>query len=124
VNLVTMLGLHRKWRGALVGHLALFEMTSVGPMSRYSKAMRRLGLGEEATRFYDVHVVADVEHERLALDQMVCGLVEEEPELGPQIVAGARWLAELEGRLSRHILTSWDQGRTSLRADVDLTAAA
>ncbi|HEX9969660.1 MAG TPA: iron-containing redox enzyme family protein, partial [Acidimicrobiales bacterium] len=34
VNLVTMFGLHRRWRGALVGHLALFEMTSRGPMAR------------------------------------------------------------------------------------------
>ena len=30
-NLVTFLGLHRRLRGALVGHLAAFEMTSVGP---------------------------------------------------------------------------------------------
>ena len=28
VNLVSLFGLHRRWRGALVGHLALFEMTS------------------------------------------------------------------------------------------------
>ena len=124
VNLVSMLGLHRRWRGALVGHLALFEMTSVVPMSRYSRGLSRLGLGEDARRFYDVHVVADVEHERLALDQMVAGLLEDEPGLGPQLVTGARWLAELEGRLSQHILARWRQGRTSLRSAADLTAAA
>lgn len=124
VNLVSMLGLHRRWRGALVGHLALFEMTSVGPMSRYSQALRRLGLGEEATRFYDVHVVADVEHEKLALDEMVAGLLQEEPGLGPDVVTGARWLVELERRFSAHILASWAQGRTSLRSGVELTAAA
>ena len=33
VNLMSLLGLHRRWRGALVGHLALFEMSSVGPQS-------------------------------------------------------------------------------------------
>jgi hypothetical protein len=35
-NLVSVLGLHRRWRGALVGHLAAFEMTSVIPMSKYA----------------------------------------------------------------------------------------
>ena len=37
VNLISFLALHRRLRGALVGHLALFEMTSVGPMGRYLK---------------------------------------------------------------------------------------
>ena len=45
VNLVSLLGLHRRWRGALVGHLALFEMCSVVPMGRYAHAMHRLGAG-------------------------------------------------------------------------------
>ena len=32
VNLITLFGLHRRWRGALVGNLAVYEMTSVVPM--------------------------------------------------------------------------------------------
>ena len=36
VNLVSLFGLHRRLRGCLVGHLAMFEMTSVGPMGRYA----------------------------------------------------------------------------------------
>jgi hypothetical protein len=31
VNLMSLLGLHRRWRGALVGHLALFEISSSVP---------------------------------------------------------------------------------------------
>mgnify|MGYP001180919370 CR=1 FL=1 len=42
-NLISLFGLHRRWRGALVGHLALFEMCSVRPMSRYLAALERLG---------------------------------------------------------------------------------
>ena len=34
VNLMSMLGLHRRRRGAIVGHLALFEMTSSLPNRR------------------------------------------------------------------------------------------
>src|SRR5581483_6717600 len=47
VNLISLFGLHRRWRGALVGHLAALEMTSVVPMGRYARAIRRLGLPEE-----------------------------------------------------------------------------
>lgn len=114
VNLISMLGLHRRWRGALVGHLALFEMTSVGPMGRYSAALRRLGLPARARRFYDVHVLADAHHENVALDVMVPGLLAEEPELAGDVVTGARWLTELEARFTRRVLGSWAEGRSSL----------
>src|SRR3954447_4514392 len=43
-NLISLFGLHRRWRGALIGHLALFEMTSVGPMGRYAEALAQLGI--------------------------------------------------------------------------------
>ena len=62
VNLASMFGLHRRWRAALVGHLAVFEMTSVEPMGRYSRALARMGIGPEGRRFYDVHVAADARH--------------------------------------------------------------
>ena len=69
-NLVSYLGLHRARRGALVGHLTVLEMTSVTPMGRYSRALERLGGSERARRFYEVHVLADAEHERIALREM------------------------------------------------------
>jgi hypothetical protein len=43
VNLMSMFGLHRRLRGALVGHLALFEMTSSVPNRRYANGLRPLG---------------------------------------------------------------------------------
>ncbi len=115
VNLASMLGLHRSFRGALVGHLALFEMTSVGPMGRYSRALERLGLGAGARRFYDVHVMADAHHEQVALHQMVDGLIEAEPDLGPDVVTGARWLTAVEGCFAARVMDSWAGGRSSLR---------
>ena len=36
VNLMSLFGLHRRLRGAIVGHLALFEMTSSIPNRRYA----------------------------------------------------------------------------------------
>ena len=48
VNLMSLFGLHRRLRGAIVGHLALFEMTSSVPNRRYGAGLRRLGYGEDA----------------------------------------------------------------------------
>ncbi|HZT65682.1 MAG TPA: iron-containing redox enzyme family protein [Acidimicrobiales bacterium] len=115
VNVVSMFGLHRRLQGALVGHLALFEMTSVGPMSSYSRALARLGLGPEARRFFDVHVAADARHGEIALQQVVGRLLEDEPQLAGDMVFGARALTQLEQRFTDHILGCWQADRSSLR---------
>ena len=114
-NLVSMFGLHRRWRGSLVGHLALFEMCSVGPMARYATAVRRLGVGERAARFYDAHVLADERHQVVALDDMVDGLVSDEPLLGGEVVFGARALAAVERLFAVSLLDAWRQGASALR---------
>jgi hypothetical protein len=110
-----MFGLHRRWRGALVGHVALFEMCSVGPMGRYAAALRRLGWADPATRFYDAHVLADERHRVVALEQMVAGLLVDEPYLGGEVVFGARALAAVERGFSQALLGAWEAGRSSLR---------
>lgn len=114
VNLVSMFGLHYRWRGASVGHLAVFEMTSVEPMRRYSKALARFGIGPEGRRFYDVHVKADAEHAVIARDRMVAGLVASEPELGPDVLFGAAAVLLLEQRFVDYLLDAWSEGRSSL----------
>src|SRR5205085_4633526 len=53
VNLMSLFGLHRRHRGAIVGHLALFEMTSSLPNGRYAAGLRRLGYDSPATDFFD-----------------------------------------------------------------------
>ena len=68
------LGRSRRLVGACLGHLAVFEMTSVEPMARYAAAVRRLVPGQagtDAARFYDVHVAADAHHARLAIERLV-----------------------------------------------------
>ena len=115
-NLVSMFGLHRGWRAACVGHLALFEMTSVGPMGRYSNALKRFGIGTDARNFYDVHVEADAWHEQLAQTGLVSGFLETEPTAGARVLFGARALIEVEGRMTRALLDAWSHGNTSLLA--------
>jgi hypothetical protein len=123
-NLVTLLGLHRRWRAAAVGHLALFEMTSVTPMGRYAAALRRLGLPEDARRFYDEHVAADEVHERIAQDELVAGLLEAHPSAGGDVLFGARALAATERRFARALLGSWRQGGSSLLRPLPAERAA
>ncbi|HEY6731060.1 MAG TPA: iron-containing redox enzyme family protein [Solirubrobacterales bacterium] len=115
VNLMSAFGLHRSRRGAIVGHLAMFEMTSALPNRRYGNALRRLGFGEEATDFYDEHVEADAVHENIAAYDLAGGLARQEPKLAADILFGARALLFLEDRLARHLLEAWEEGRTSLR---------
>jgi hypothetical protein len=116
VNLVSMFALHRRWRGALVGHLAVFEMTSVEPMGRYSNALARFGIGPEGRRFYDVHVTADERHALIARDKMVAGLIRAEPKLSADLLFGAAAVLMLEQRFASHLLDAWADNRSSLLA--------
>jgi hypothetical protein len=115
VNLMSALGLRRARRGAIVGHLAMFEMTSALPNRRYGNGLRRLGFDEEATDFYDEHVEADAVHENIAAYDLAGGLARQEPDVAADIVFGARALLYLEDRFGRHLLGSWQAGETSLR---------
>lgn len=114
VNLISLLGLHRRLRGALVGHLALFEMTSVGPMGRYDAWLERLGVPEAGRAFYAVHVAADALHRHVAADDLVGGLLEYEPDLAAQVLWGALVLSAVEGRFSARLMRTWRAGRSSL----------
>jgi hypothetical protein len=114
VNLMSYFGLHRRWRGAIVGHLAMFEITSAEPNRRYANALRRLGL-EQATPFFDEHVEADSVHENIAAYDLAEGLARQHPELTADIIWGADCLLALEGRWAEILLAAWERGETSLR---------
>ncbi|MGH2785232.1 MAG: iron-containing redox enzyme family protein [Actinomycetota bacterium] len=124
VNLMSMFGLHRRWRGAIVGHLAGFEMTSTEPNRRYAAGLRRLGFGRDALHFYDEHVEADATHEVLAAHHLAAGLAEQEPEVAQDIIFGAAALLALEGRFAEHLIEAWTAGETSLREPVVLALSA
>ena len=100
VNLMSYFGLHRRWRGAIVGHLAAFEISSAIPNRRYATGLRRLGFGEDATDFFDEHVEADSVHENIAAYDLAEGLARAEPALTPDIVFGVRSLLRLDERFA------------------------
>jgi hypothetical protein len=116
VNLMSMFGLHRRLRGAIVGHLALFEMTSAVPNRRYAAGLRRLGHDGDACVFFDVHVVADAVHESVAAVDLAGGLAKQDRVLGADVLWGARALLEIDGDWARHMLSAWEGDGSSLRA--------
>jgi hypothetical protein len=107
VNLMSLFGLHRRWRGALLGHLAVLEMTSTTPNRRYGNGLRRLGYDADATAFYDEHVEADAVHEQLAAVDMCGSFVADEPRLGDDLLWGAACNLALEGRFAAALLDRW-----------------
>jgi hypothetical protein len=114
VNLMSLFGLHRRLRGAIVGHLAGFETTSPLPNGRYARGLRRLGVAADALDFFDEHVEADSVHENIAVYDMAQGLAESEPETVGDILFGVRALLHLDDRFAEHLLASWDRGEASL----------
>jgi hypothetical protein len=115
-------GLHRRWRGAIAGHLAALEMTSSVPMRRYGAGLRRLGLGPDATRFFDEHVEADAVHEQVAAHDLCGALVAAEPELTGDVLLGAAACLALDAQVAGHLLGCWAEGRSSLLAPLDAVA--
>jgi hypothetical protein len=115
VNLMSLLGLHRRLRGGIVGHLAVFEMTSPVPNRRYGNGLRRLEFGRAATEFFDEHVEADAVHEAVAAHDLAQGLAVAEPGLVSDILFGAAALLRLEARFAGHLINRWAAGASSLR---------
>ncbi len=115
VNLMSLFALHRRWRGALLGHLAVLEMTSTTPNRRYAAGLRRLGFGRQATAFYDEHVLADAVHEQVAAVDLCGSFVRAEPQLRGDVLFGAAATLLLEARFGATLLDAWRCGRSSLR---------
>ncbi|MFI1561983.1 iron-containing redox enzyme family protein [Streptomyces sp. NPDC020490] len=115
VNLMSLFGLHRSLRGALVGHFAAVEVTSSPGSRRLAEAMRRTGAGAAAEHFYDEHVEADAVHEQVVRHEVIGGLLEAEPRLAADVVFGIDATGHVEDLLADRLLRDWRAGRSSLR---------
>jgi hypothetical protein len=116
LNMMSMFGLHRRLRGAIVGHLAAFEMTSSIPNKLYGNGFRRHGHDAATTRYFDEHVEADAVHEQIAGRDLAGRLAEQEPELLPDILFGAAACLAVDGWAGERTLERWQRGESALRA--------
>ncbi|MFE2525565.1 iron-containing redox enzyme family protein [Streptomyces sp. NPDC059382] len=121
VNLMSLFGLHRASRGALVGHFACVEVTSSPGSRRLAKAMRCCGAGPAAEHFYAEHVEADAVHEQVVRRDVIGGLLADEPDLEADIAFGCAATVLLEDRLADHLREAWDGGRSALRIPLPRT---
>lgn len=114
VNLMSLFGLHRSHRGALVGHFASVETTSPPGSRRLAQALKRAGAGPAAIHFYAEHVEADAVHEQLVRHEVVAGLLQEEPDLAPDVAFGIAATGWLEDRFGEQLLGAWRGGESSV----------
>ncbi|WP_414941817.1 iron-containing redox enzyme family protein [Amycolatopsis sp. cmx-11-51] len=114
-NTMSLFGLHRRWTPALLGHLAVFEMTSSLPNRRYGNGLRRLGYDAATTLFYDEHVEADAVHEQIAAHDLCGGYAADYPSTTGDLLFGAACALAVDNAMAEHVLTSWQAGHSSLR---------
>jgi hypothetical protein len=115
INFMSLCGLHRALRGALVGQFATVELTSSPGSHRLVCAMRRLGCGPAAIEFYAEHVEADAVHEQLVRHGVIAALLAAEPELATDVVFGIQAATALADRFSALLQHNWSAGRPTLR---------
>lgn len=115
LNMMSFFGLHRRLRGAIVGHLAAFEMTSSIPNKHYARAFRRHGHGHDVTWYFDEHVEADAVHEQIAGRDLAGGLADDEPDLADDILFGAAASLHMDDLVGAHMDAAWSEGRSALR---------
>jgi hypothetical protein len=106
-NAMSLFGLHRRLRGAALGHLAAFEVTSSQPARRMSQGLSRLGFPASLVAYYDEHVLADAVHEQQAVRDICGALLAEEPGLVGDVFLGAFSCLDLEDRVAHRVLAEW-----------------
>lgn len=122
VNMMSLFGLNRRLRGAIAGHLAIYEMTSSRPNQLYGNGFRRHGFDAGVTGYFDEHVEADAVHEQIAGRDLAGGLVEAEPGLLADVLFGATAALALDARSTLRIMDAWENGRSSLRTALPAAA--
>lgn len=106
-NLMSLFALHRRWLPALLGHLAVFEMTSTEPSRRYAAGIRRLGGDDLAARYFDEHVEADAVHEQIAAHDLCGSYLRVHPSAAADLAFGATACVLVDGLFAEHLLTTW-----------------
>jgi pyrroloquinoline quinone (PQQ) biosynthesis protein C len=122
-NAMSLFTLHRRYRGAAMGHLAAFESTSSIPSRRVAQGVRRIGLPEGAADYFEEHVEADAVHEQIAAREICGQIVEDEPHLVDDVLFGAWTCLYLEALDGNHLLEAWSGGGSALRHDQLVGAA-
>jgi hypothetical protein len=114
-NLMSLLCLNRRLRGAALGHFAAFEASSSMPSRRVAAGIERVGLGPVVAAYFHEHVEADSVHEQIAARDMCGALVADHPEIRADVLFGAAAALHLDALSAEDVMARW--------ASVDVDAA-
>ncbi|NED96550.1 iron-containing redox enzyme family protein [Phytoactinopolyspora alkaliphila] len=117
-NVMSFFALHRRWIGALVGHLAALEMTSTEPNRRYAAGIRRLGGDDTAAWYFDEHVEADAVHEQIAAHDLCGSFVAHNPDALVDVVFGAASCLRIDALAAEHLMAGWDREKAPCAGSV------
>ncbi|NMO01814.1 iron-containing redox enzyme family protein [Gordonia sp. TBRC 11910] len=116
-NVISYLGLHRRLRGAVVGHLAATEITSPPGAQRLLSGLERLDAPQACRLFYREHVEADAVHEHVMRNDVVGALLKDEPDLESDVSFGIGCFEFAEDMLADHVRGAWVHGRRAITLD-------
>lgn len=111
VNTMSLFCLHRRLRGAALGHLAYFEATSSLPCRFVAIGAHRLELPAPVADYYEEHVEADAVHEQVAVDDICGTLVAAEPHLADDVLFGARACRAVDEITADALFARWERLR-------------
>jgi hypothetical protein len=107
-NVMSLFAIHRRWTGALIGHLAALEMTSTHPNRQYAAGAARLGASPAQARYFTEHVEADAVHEQIAAHDLCGSYVRQHPDALADVLFGARCSLALDNLFAKQLLTRWN----------------
>ena len=108
-NLVSLGALRRRLRGVVLGQLALFEMDSVVPNGRMVECVDRLGCSDRVRWFFQVHVMADAEHEVQAERAFLIDYPQQEPAQVENLLLGMRAQSLIDDHLAADLTARWSR---------------
>jgi len=106
-NLMSLLGLNRRLRGAALGHLAAFESTSAVPCRRIAAGIERVGLPDVVAAYFHEHVEADSVHEQVVIHDICESFLDDEPAQLPDVLFGVAACLYLDRLAAAQMLTEW-----------------
>jgi hypothetical protein len=115
-NLMSLVGLNHRLRGAALGHLAAFESTSSVPCRRIAAGIERVGLPEATADYFHEHVEADAAHEQIVLHDICGSFVESEPDQRAELLFGVAACLYLDGIAAEELLHSWSDAEGGVLA--------
>jgi hypothetical protein len=88
-NLMLALAHHRQYAFQAVGALGVIELTAPGRAARVNAALKRLGIGGEARRYFALHATLDVKHSEAWNREVLVPLVDRDPRVTQALAEGA-----------------------------------